>query len=172
VPRLIPALFGALALVASIHVLLVDPKLPIRLLKTPVAAALAAFIVYLFINATWSPDRAEGFAKAATVLGLAFGVVLLAASSKLRTAEEARVLAKSGAWPRLMQASAYGLFAVSVAVGISGFDIWQTWLLGALAFAWSAMMLAARLPALAGRTEAERGQLGRSGNAALPATIA
>jgi len=421
VPRLIPALFGALALVASIHVLLVDPKLPLRLLKTPVAAAFGAFIVYLFINATWSPDRAEGFAKAATVLGLAFGVVLLAASSKLRTAEEARVLAKSalaglllggafllielvshqatsrfisnhivqlfdlarkkvqiedgkvtkmaefilnrnvtslvlllvpsllfstalaagrtrlaciaalvvgvglcvllsqsgtsvlafiagalvlglaalslratrlllaagwviltllavplgalpydlgwqkwtwlppesvaarfyiwkytagkvaerpitgigirgtrslhvdaaidpetglqstavlrpgrhahnvflqtwlelgaigavlllgvgvaglfamGAWPRLMQASAYGLFAVSVAVGISGFDIWQTWLLGALAFAWSAMMLAARLPALAGRTEAERGQLGRSGNAALPATIA
>lgn len=421
VPRLIPALFGALALVAAIHALLVDPKLPLRLLKTPVAAAFAAFIVYLFINATWSPDRAEGLAKAATVLGLAFGVVLFAASSMLRTPEEARVLAKSAlaglllggafllielvsdqatsrfinnhivqlfdltrkkvqiengevtkmaeyilnrnvtslvlllvpsllfstaiavgrtrlacvaalvagagvcvllsqsgtsvlaffagalvlglaalslkatrrllaatwviltlfavplgalpydlgwqnwtwlppesvaarfyiwkytadkvaerpitgigirgtrslhvdtvidpltgreataalrpgrhahnvflqtwlelgaigavlllgvgvagllamsAWPRPMQASAYGLFAVSVAVGISGFDMWQTWLLGALAFAWSAMMLAARLPALAGRTEAERGHLGRSGNAALPATTA
>ncbi len=53
VPRLIPALFGALALVAAIHALLVDPKLPLRLLKTPVAAAFAGFIVYLFINATW-----------------------------------------------------------------------------------------------------------------------
>jgi hypothetical protein len=94
-PRLIPALFGALALVAAIHVLLVDPKLPLRLLKTPVAAAFAAFVVYLFINATWSPDPAEGLAKSATVLGLAFGVVLLASPSMLRTAEEARVLTKS-----------------------------------------------------------------------------
>jgi len=85
-PRLIPALFGALALVAAIHVLLVDPKLPLRLLKTPVAAAFAAFVVYLFINATWSPDPAEGLAKSATVLGLARSSTSPARRCKSRTA--------------------------------------------------------------------------------------
>ncbi len=46
----------------------------------------------------------------------------------------------------MLQASAYALFAVCGAVGVSGFDLWQTWLLTAFAFTWSAMRLAARLP--------------------------
>ena len=45
----------------------------------------------LFINATWSSNRAEGLAKAVSVLALGLGVIALAASSSLRT----RALAKS-----------------------------------------------------------------------------
>ena len=49
----------------------------------------------LFIDATWSSNRAEGLAKAVSVLALGLGVIALAASSSLRTPEEARALAKS-----------------------------------------------------------------------------
>ena len=73
VPRLLPALLGVLALVAAIHVFTVDPKRPLMLLRTAFGIALAVFIAYLFINATWAPDREAGLAKAATVLGLAVG---------------------------------------------------------------------------------------------------
>ena len=95
VPRLLPALLGVLALVAAIHVLAVDPKRPLKLLRTSVGIALAVFIAYLFINATWAPDRPAGFAKAAGVLGLTAAVFLIAASYCLRSDSDARVLAKS-----------------------------------------------------------------------------
>ena len=58
--------------------------------------------------------------------------------------------------PRALQGASYGLFAVSGAIGLSGFDLWQTWLLAAVALAWVVMQLAGRLPALfvaAGRVE-------------------
>jgi hypothetical protein len=45
----------------------------------------------------------------------------------------------------LFQASAYALFAACCAIGLSGFDMFQTWLLGAAALAWSLMLLARRL---------------------------
>ena len=48
-------------------------------------------------------------------------------------------------WPVLFQASAYALFAACCAIGLSGFDMFQTWLLGAAALAWSLMLLARRL---------------------------
>ncbi len=95
VPRLLPALLGLLALIAAIHVFAVDSALPLRLLRSAVGIALAAFIAYLFINATWAPDRSEAFAKAATVLGLVAAVLLIAASYSLRDPQEARMLAKS-----------------------------------------------------------------------------
>jgi hypothetical protein len=95
VPRLLPALLGVLALVAAIHVFTIDPKRPLMLLRTAFGIALAVFIAYLFINATWALDRAAGLAKAATVLGLAAGAFLIAASYALRTGDEARVLATS-----------------------------------------------------------------------------
>ena len=50
--------------------------------------------------------------------------------------------------PRALQGASYGLFAVSGAIGLSGFDLWQTWLLAAVALAWVVMQLAGRLPAL------------------------
>jgi O-antigen ligase len=49
-------------------------------------------------------------------------------------------------WPSLVEAGAYGLFAAVAAIGLSGFDLWQTWLIASLALAWIAMLLAARLP--------------------------
>jgi len=77
------------------------------------------------------------------------------------------------AWPPLFQGSAYALFAIASAVGLSGFDFWQTWMLGALAFAWSEMLLAFRLPAFA-TLLADRANPTTSagGKAALRATIA
>jgi O-antigen ligase/polysaccharide polymerase Wzy-like membrane protein len=95
VPRLLPTLLGLLGLVAAIHVLVVDPKRPLKLLTTSVGIALTVFIAYLFINATWAPDRAAGLAKAAGVLGLAVAVFVIAASYCLRSDADARVLAKS-----------------------------------------------------------------------------
>jgi len=95
VPRLLPALLGLLGLVAAIHVLVVDPKRPLKLLKTAIGIALAVFIAYLFINASWAPDREAGFAKAEGVLGLAVAVFVIAASYCLRSDADARVLAKS-----------------------------------------------------------------------------
>jgi O-antigen ligase len=73
--------------------------------------------------------------------------------------------------PPVVQGSAYALFAIACAVGLSGFDLWQTWLLAALAFAWAAIQLAARLPAplLVSKTESDPPQ---SRKAALPATRA
>jgi O-antigen ligase len=76
------------------------------------------------------------------------------------------------AWPPILETSGYTLFAVCCAIGVSGFDLWQTWLLAALALAWTAMLLAARLPALARPTALEASPLRPSGKAALPATIA
>ena len=63
------------------------------------------------------------------------------------------------AWPPILEASGYTLFAVCCAIGVSGFDLWQTWLLAALAIAWAAMLLAARLPALARPTAGLREKL-------------
>ena len=48
-------------------------------------------------------------------------------------------------WPSLFQASGYALFAACCAIGLSGFDMFQTWLIGATALAWSSMVLAKRL---------------------------
>ncbi len=95
VPRLLPGLLGALGLVAAIHVFAVDPKRPLKLLRTAFGIALAVFVAYLFVNATWALDRPASFAKAAGVLGLAVSVFLIAASYSLRTGDEACVLAKS-----------------------------------------------------------------------------
>jgi O-antigen ligase len=50
--------------------------------------------------------------------------------------------------PPVLEGSAYALFAICAAVGVSGFDLWQTWLLTAFAFTRAAMLLAARLPVL------------------------
>jgi O-antigen ligase len=50
-----------------------------------------------------------------------------------------------GTLPALVQAGAYGLFAVSAVVGASAFDLWQTWLFGSYVFAWAAILLAKRL---------------------------
>jgi O-antigen ligase len=49
--------------------------------------------------------------------------------------------------PPTLEGSAYALFAVSSMIGLSGFDLWQSWLLAALAFAWAGILLATRLPA-------------------------
>ena len=43
-------------------------------MRTGVGIALLVFIAYLAINATWSPDPAEGMLKAASVLGLVAAV--------------------------------------------------------------------------------------------------
>jgi exopolysaccharide production protein ExoQ len=51
-------------------------------------------------------------------------------------------------FPPLLEAAAYGLFATYSLIGLSGFDIWQTWFLSSLAFAWAALLLASRLPLL------------------------
>jgi O-antigen ligase len=53
-----------------------------------------------------------------------------------------------GTWPPLLQGAGYSLFAVGSAVGVSGFDFWQTWMLAAVTFGWTAIMLAFRLPEL------------------------
>jgi O-antigen ligase len=95
VPRLLPALLALLAIAAAVHVFVVDPKRLFGLLRTPLAIVLGVFIAYLFINASWAPDREAGFAKAASVLGVSAASFLLAASYSLRSAEEARVLARS-----------------------------------------------------------------------------
>jgi hypothetical protein len=73
--------------------------------------------------------------------------------------------------PPALQGASYGLFAISGAIGLSGFDLWQTWLLAAVAFAWGAMQLAARLPALFLAADAHA-CAGESRKAALPATRA
>jgi O-antigen ligase len=39
--------------------------------------------------------------------------------------------------PPILEGSSYALFAVAAMVGLSGFDLFQTWLLAALAFAWT-----------------------------------
>src|ERR1700687_4149280 len=93
VPRLLPVLLGVLALVAAIHVFTVDPKRPLMLLRTAFGIALAVFIAYLFINATWAPDREAGLAKAATVLGLAVGAVPFSAADPLCSCGLGRVRA-------------------------------------------------------------------------------
>jgi exopolysaccharide production protein ExoQ len=54
-----------------------------------------------------------------------------------------------GTLPPLIQLGAAGLFAVCAAVGASGFDLWQTWLLSSYVFAWAAILLAKRLPPVA-----------------------
>jgi O-antigen ligase len=112
VPRLLPALLGVLALVAAVHVLTVEPKLPLKLLKTAFGVALAIFIAYLFINATWALDRPAGLVKAATVLGLAASAFLVAASYSLRAGADARVLAKS-ALAGLMLGAVFLLIEIS-----------------------------------------------------------
>jgi hypothetical protein len=94
VPRLVPVLFGLLALIAAFHVFTVEPELPLKLFKTAFGFALALFIAYLFINALWAPERAAALVKAVTVLGLAAGAFLIAASYSLRSGDQARVLAK------------------------------------------------------------------------------
>jgi O-antigen ligase/polysaccharide polymerase Wzy-like membrane protein len=54
-----------------------------------------------------------------------------------------------GRLPPVVQAGALGLFAVCAGVGASGFDLWQTWLLGAYIFTWPALLLAKGLPGFA-----------------------
>ena len=73
--------------------------------------------------------------------------------------------------PRALQGASYGLFAVSGAIGLSGFDLWQTWLLAAVALAWVVMQLAGRLPALFVAAD-PHACAGESRKAALPATRA
>ncbi len=95
VPRLLPALWGVLALLAAVHVFAIDPKRPLALLRTPIGVALGMFVAYLFVNATWAPDPSASFVKAATVLGLAAGAFLIAASFSLLAVDDARLLARS-----------------------------------------------------------------------------
>jgi len=95
VPRLLPVLLGILGLVAAVHVFITDRARLFKYMRTGVGIALLAFIAYLFINAMWSPDRAEGMLKAASVLGLVAAVCVIGASYSLRSETEARVLAKS-----------------------------------------------------------------------------
>ena len=111
VPRLVPVLFGLLALSAAFHVFTVEPELPVKLFKTAFGFALALFIAYLFINALWAPERAAALVKAVTVLGLAVGAFLIAASYSLRSSDQARVLAKS-ALAGLLLGAAYLLFEI------------------------------------------------------------
>jgi hypothetical protein len=87
VPRLVRVLFGLLALIAAFHVFTVEPELPVKLFKTAFGFALALFIAYLFINALWAPERAAALVKAVTVLGLAAGAFLIAASYSLRSGD-------------------------------------------------------------------------------------
>jgi O-antigen ligase len=111
VPRLVPVLLGLLALSAAFHVFTVEPELPVKLFKTAFGFALALFIAYLFINALWAPERAAALVKAVTVLGLAVGAFLIAASYSLRSSDQARVLAKS-ALAGLLLGAAYLLFEI------------------------------------------------------------
>ena len=73
--------------------------------------------------------------------------------------------------PPLLQGSSYALFATCFAIGVSGFDLWQTWLLSAVALAWAAMLLATRLLVLAPLSAAEACPEKRRRKAALRATI-
>jgi O-antigen ligase len=75
-------------------------------------------------------------------------------------------------WPATLQTSACALFAVCCAIGVTGFDLWQTWLLASLALAWASMLLAARLPALIELPAAGASPIEDCGKAALPATMA
>jgi hypothetical protein len=52
-------------------------------------------------------------------------------------------------------------------IGLSGFDLWQSWLLAALAFAWAGILLAARLPAPHFLARIHRDE-GKSRKAVLP----
>jgi exopolysaccharide production protein ExoQ len=45
-------------------------------------------------------------------------------------------------WPPTLQRSAYALFAACCAIGLSGFDMFQTWLLASIALAWAFLSLA------------------------------
>ena len=73
--------------------------------------------------------------------------------------------------PRALEGASYGRFAVSGAIGLSGFDLWQTWLLAAVPLAWVVMQLAGRLPALFVAAD-PHACTGESRKAALPATRA
>lgn len=95
VPRLLPVLLGILGLVAAIHVFTTDRARLFKYMRTALGIALLVFIAYLSINATWSPDPAEGLAKAGSILGLVAAVCVIGASYSLRSDREARVLAKS-----------------------------------------------------------------------------
>jgi O-Antigen ligase len=95
VPRLLPALFGLLGLVAAFHVFTTEPRLPLKLAKTAFGVALAISIAYLFVNALWAPDRPGALVKAVTVLGLSAGAFFITASYSLRSGAEASVLGKS-----------------------------------------------------------------------------
>jgi hypothetical protein len=78
-----------------------------------------------------------------------------------------------GAWPSLLKGSAYAASAVGGAVGVSGFEFWQTWMLGVVVFAWSAMLLALRSPGLASLPADQTDSTARAaGKAPLRATIA
>src|SRR5262249_48553743 len=104
VPRLVPVLFGLLALIAAFHVFTLQTQLPVKLFKTAFGFVLALFIAYLFI---------------------------------------------------------------------SGFEFWQTWMLGVVAFAWSTMLLAFRIPGLASlRADQADSTANAAGKAPLRATIA
>jgi O-antigen ligase len=93
-PRLIPALFGLLGLVAALNLSSTDWRHQYVLLKSPLAMSLAIFVGYLFINATWAPDPVASLLKAATVLGLVVATFLTAASYSLRAPEDVGILAK------------------------------------------------------------------------------
>lgn len=95
VPRLLPALWGLLALLAAVHVFAIDPKRPLAFLRTPIGIVLCVFVAYLFVNASWAPDPSASFTKAATVLGLVAGAFLIAASFSLLAGDDTRVLARS-----------------------------------------------------------------------------
>jgi O-antigen ligase len=49
--------------------------------------------------------------------------------------------------PPLLEGAAYALFAACCVIGLSGFDLWQTWLMASLGLAWTAVLLTAHLPA-------------------------
>ena len=94
VPRALPILLGLLALVAAVHVLVVDRKRPLVLLRAPLGIALAVFITYLFINSSWATDRPAAIAKAGSVALMAVAALLIAASVSLREGADAGVLAR------------------------------------------------------------------------------
>jgi hypothetical protein len=94
-PRVLPALFGVLAITAAVHVLRTDRGRLLALLRAPVAIALGAFMAYLFVNACWAHDPGTGLTKAAGLLGLVGGAVLIAASFSLRDAEDTGGLARA-----------------------------------------------------------------------------
>ena len=94
-PRLLPVVLGLLALAAGVHILKVDPKRPLVLLRTPVGIALGAFIAYLFVNAAFAANSGAAFTKAFAVLGLVACAFLIASSFMLHGATETRGLAKS-----------------------------------------------------------------------------